>query len=136
MEHYPELRWIHIGAVIASGLLFLVRGFAVQIGAAWPMAASLRYSSYAIDTVLLVAGVSLVIILPNPVFGNGWLYLKLLLLLIYIVLGSLALKRGRSLTSRRISYILALLVFTWMFVVARTHHPLGPLLYLRHALAQ
>jgi uncharacterized membrane protein SirB2 len=136
MEYYLEARWVHISAVLASGLLFAVRGLAVLLQAGWPMAPLLRYLSYAIDTLLLAAGIFLVSMLPAAVFGNGWLYLKLALLVVYIVLGSLALKRGRTPNTRLISYVFALLVFMWMYFVARTHHPLGPLLILRHAMAQ
>jgi len=59
-ELYPEIRLIHIIAVLASGGLFLIRGLAVNLGARWAMAAPLRYLSYAIDTTLLAAALMLV----------------------------------------------------------------------------
>ena len=55
IEFYPEIRTVHIAAVLASGSLFLMRGVALQAGARgrWAMAAPMRYLTYGIDTVLL-----------------------------------------------------------------------------------
>ena len=55
IEFYPQIKAVHIAAVMLSGVLFLLRGGAVQLGASWAMAAPLRYLSYTIDTVLLTA---------------------------------------------------------------------------------
>lgn len=45
IEFYPEIRFAHIAAVVASGGLFFVRGLANAAGAAWARAAPLRYLS-------------------------------------------------------------------------------------------
>ncbi len=50
---------------------------------------------------------------------------KLLLLVLYIVLGSLALKRAKAPAARRASYAGALMVYMFMGSVALSHHPLG-----------
>ncbi len=125
---YPEIKWVHVTAVIASGSLFLLRGLALQAKARWPMAAPVRYLSYGIDTVLLAAALLLVAILPSAVYANGWLAAKLGLLVVYVGLGTFALKRGRTVAVRRATFVGALLVYGAMFSIARTHHPLGPLL--------
>ena len=125
LEYYPEIKWVHVAAVYTSGGLFLLRGFALQMGAGWPMVAPLRYLSYSIDIVLLTAAFMLFTILPGAVFANGWLYTKLALLIVYIVLGSLALKRGSTRGRRTVFYMTALVVYAYMIGVARTHHPLG-----------
>src|SRR3546814_16476622 len=59
IEFYPEVRLVHIWAVIASGTLFALRGLALNLGAAWPKAAPLRRLSYTIATVLLTAALIL-----------------------------------------------------------------------------
>jgi uncharacterized membrane protein SirB2 len=56
------------------------------------MAAPLRFLSYSIDTILLTAALMLLTILPHAVFANGWLAVKLALLVVYVALGSFALK--------------------------------------------
>ena len=125
IEFYPQIKAVHIAAVIASGLLFLLRGGAVQLGASWAMAAPLRYLSYTIDTVLLTAALMLATIIHQFPFGQGWLTAKVLLLVVYVVLGSFALKRGRTRAVRTSCWIAALLVYLFIVSIARAHNPLG-----------
>ena len=130
LELYPEIKLVHVTAVIASGALFLLRGTAVNWGGGWGMIAPIRYLSYTIDIVLLTAALLLLAILPAAAFSNGWLWLKLTLLVGYIVLGTLALKRGRTADIRRGCFVAAIAIYTCMYFIARTHDPLGPLRYL------
>ena len=125
LEFYPQIKTVHIAAVMASGLLFLARGAAMQVGASWAMAAPLRYLSYLIDTMLLTAALMLATILQQYPFVHGWLTAKVVLLVIYIVLGSFALKRGRTRAVRTSCWIAALLVYLFIVSIARTHDPLG-----------
>jgi uncharacterized membrane protein SirB2 len=125
LEFYPQIKAVHIAAVIASGSLFALRGAAVQFGAKWAMAAPLRYLSYSIDTVLLTAALMLATILHQVPFVHGWLTAKVLLLVCYVVLGTFALKRGRTRVVRTTCWIAALLVYLFIFSIARAHHPLG-----------
>ena len=125
MEFYPQIKWVHVAAVLASGTLFLVRGLALQLDARWAMSAPLRYLSYSIDVVLLTAALMLATLLHQYPFVHAWLTVKVLLLMGYIVLGSLALKRGRTKPARVLYWIAALLVYGFIISVARAHHPLG-----------
>jgi uncharacterized membrane protein SirB2 len=125
IEFYPQIKAVHIAAVMASGLLFLLRGAAVQLGASWAMAAPLRYLSYTIDTVLLTAALMLATIIHQFPFVQGWLTAKVLLLVIYVVLGSFALKRGRTRAVRTSCWIAALLVYLFIVSIARAHDHLG-----------
>lgn len=128
IEFYAQIRLAHIAAVIASGSLFLVRGLLVQSGRReWALAALPRYFSYAIDTALLTAALMLLTILPSAMFSNGWLALKLLLLPVYIGLGWLALRKGKTGRQRLAYFSGALLAYACIFIVARTHDPLGPI---------
>jgi uncharacterized membrane protein SirB2 len=131
IELYPYIKLLHVSTVFASGTLFLLRGLAVQSGAAWGMAAPVRYLSYGIDIVLLVAALMLLMVLPAAVFGNGWLWVKLSLLVVYIGLGTVALKRGRTAGIRAACFIAALFVFACMYVIARAHDPVAPLRLLQ-----
>lgn len=128
IEFYVQIKLVHVGAALLSGSLFLVRGLIVLAGRrGGGLVTSLRYLSYAVDTVLLTAALMLVSVLPRAMFANGWLTAKLLLLVPYIVLGSFALKRARSERVRWITYVLALAAFALMLTIARYHDPLGPL---------
>jgi len=125
IEFYPQIKLVHVAAVLLSGGLFLLRGLAVQGGMRWGMATPVRFLSYGIDIVLLSAALMLLAILPSAMFANGWLWAKLGLLVAYVVLGSFALKRGRTPGVRWSCFVAALLAYGAMFTIARAHHPLG-----------
>lgn len=128
IEFYSQIKWVHVAAVVASGSLFALRGAAVAAGAQWAMTAPLRYFSYTIDTVLLTAALMLATILHQYPFVHGWLTAKVLLLLVYVILGSYALKRGRTRGVRITCWLAALLVYLFIVSIARAHHPLGVLI--------
>jgi uncharacterized membrane protein SirB2 len=125
IEYYLQIKAVHVAAVLASGGLFAVRGALVLAGVRWAMAAPLRYLSYSIDTVLLTAAMMMLTALKLNPFLLPWLATKLVLLVVYVVLGSLALKRARSARARAVFYAAALATFAMMYSVARAHHPLG-----------
>ncbi len=125
---YLEIRNVHIGSVLASGALFLLRGLGVNVlNANWPMWAPVRYLSYTIDTVLLTAALMLMTITHYYPFVHHWLTVKVVLLVVYIVLGSFALKRARTRKARIGYFIAALAVFAFIVSVARAKDPLGVL---------
>jgi uncharacterized membrane protein SirB2 len=125
IEFYPQIRLLHIICVVLSGALFFLRGAGVLAGARWPMRLPVRLASYSIDTVLLTAALMLVTMLPGAVFANGWLTTKLVLLVAYVVLGSLALKRARTPRARLFCFVSAATTYLFMFSIARAHDPLG-----------
>lgn len=126
LEYYAQIKWVHVAAVLTSGGLFALRGLMLHLGAggaamAWP----LRFLSYGVDTVLLTAALMLFTILPHAMFANGWLATKLVLLPVYVGLGTFALKRGRTARVRVGCWFAALAVYATMLGIARLHHPLG-----------
>ncbi len=127
LAFYPQIKLVHIVSVVASGSLFALRGAAVLARARWPMAASARFLSYAIDTTLLTAALMLLTILPSAMFANGWLTVKMCLLVAYIGLGSFALKRARTPKIRALCFAGAVCFYLFMISVAYWHHPLGVL---------
>jgi len=124
-EFYPWIKWLHVAAVSASGTLFFVRGLAAHLGASWTMATPLRYLSYTIDTVLLAAALALMSIVRQYPGVHDWLTVKVLLVVVYVVLGTFALKRSATRRNRFAFWIAALLVYAFIFGIARAHHPLG-----------
>ena len=124
IEFYPEVRLVHISSVIASGSLFALRGALTLAGSALPQHPAVRYLSYTIDTVLLTAALMLLSMLRLNPFAAPWLSTKLGLLLVYIVLGSFALKRARTQMSRTLCLALAMLVLLSMAAIARAKDPL------------
>lgn len=122
---YPALRHLHLACVTASIALFVARGLGVTALHAWPMRPFWRRLSVAIDTPLLLAGVGLWALLGYHPLQQAWLGTKLVLLVIYIVLGSFALKRGRTRRQRLLFFVAALAVVALMLASALTRLPMG-----------
>ena len=128
---YALIKTVHVFAVLLSGALFLSRGLLVLGGRQHlAMAPLVRYTSYGIDTVLLTAALMLLTILPGAMFANHWLTVKLALLVVYVTLGTFALKRAATPAGRAVCFVAALAVYLAMLGIAREHHPLGWLLAL------
>ncbi len=125
IEFYPQIKLVHICAVIASGSLFGLRGLMMLARSRVTNHPVLRYLSYAIDTTLLTAALMLVTILHQYPFVQAWLTVKVVLLAVYIVLGTLALKRGRTRAMQATCYFAALAVYLFIASVAVAHNPRG-----------
>lgn len=130
LEFYPQIKQFHIFIAVLSGAIFALRGGFALAGARWPHALPVKWISYSVDTALLTAALMLLTILPWAMFANGWLAAKLVLLVVYVVLGVFAMRRGRTQRARALCYVLALLTFGAIYSIARAHHPLGILLRL------
>ena len=125
IEFYPQIKLIHITSVILSGSLFCLRGLLMLMGNRFANHIALRRLSWAIDTTLLASALVLVAILHQYPFVQGWLTAKVLLLVVYIALGTFALKRGRTRRVRTVCYLAALAVFLFIVSVAIAHSPWG-----------
>jgi uncharacterized membrane protein SirB2 len=122
---YLAIKHAHIGLVGLSGALFAARGLGVLAGAAWPMQPLARRLSVTIDVLLLAAGITLWSLLGLHPLHHSWLGTKLVLLLLYIVLGSFALKRAPTRASKTACLLAALALLCFMASVALAHHPAG-----------
>ena len=72
------------------------------------------------DTLLLISGLAMAQRLQQYPFTQPWLTTKLVALLAYIVLGSIALKRGRTWRQRALAGVLAIGCFGYIVTVALT----------------
>jgi uncharacterized membrane protein SirB2 len=118
------LKLVHVSAVVLSGAGFVLRGVWMLRDSPLLRARLTRILPHVVDTVLLGSAIGLSLRIYQYPFVHGWLTAKVLALLAYIVLGSLALKRGRSRQVRIASYVLALAVFLYIVAVAITRSPL------------
>jgi len=122
IDFYPQVKLAHVALVSASGALFACRGAASLARRAWQLRTAWRVASVVIDTALLAAGALLWAMLGLSPLHDMWLGTKLLLLVLYIALGTLALKRADTL-----AYATAIACYLFMVSVALAHHPLGAL---------
>lgn len=125
IEFYPQIKHVHIVAVILSGSLFAIRGLLMLAQSRHTNNIALRIMSWTIDTTLLTAALMLITLLHQYPFVQGWLTVKVLLLVVYIVLGTFALKRSRTRMQRAVCFLAALGVYAFIISVAIAHSPWG-----------
>ena len=126
LAYYAFVKSVHVAAVSVSGLVFLLRGLLVQAGRErWAQVAPVRFTSYAVDSVLLTAALMLVAMLPGAVFANHWLAVKVALVVAYIVLGAFALRRAATRRTRAVFLAAAVAAYALVVGIALAHHPLG-----------
>lgn len=121
IEHYVAVKHVHIALAATSVALFILRGVGVLAGARWPMAAALRRLSVAIDTLLIGAGGTLWWMLSLHPVSNPWLTAKLALIVLYIVLGSFALKRAPTRSMKALAFVASLVCIGSVATIALTH---------------
>jgi len=78
-----------------------------------------------IDTILLLSALTLTMLIGQYPFIDNWLTAKFFALIGYIVLGTIALKGGRTLKTRAFALAGAVLLFCFILSIAYFHHPLG-----------
>lgn len=124
---YYWLKQVHIYSVVVSFTLFFLRGSWVLAGRQLPRNPLFRALPHTVDTILLGSAIWLVTLIQQYPLQHAWLTAKVVLLLCYIVLGSLALRRAPTPMTRAIAFAAALLTFAFLVSVARYRNPWGVL---------
>jgi len=117
------LKAIHVGSAMLSITGFVLRGVWMLQGSPLLKARVTRILPHVVDTLLLGSALALAVRISQYPFVHAWLTAKVLALLAYIVLGSIALKYGKTRRVRVLSFGLALAVFLYMVLVAVTRSP-------------
>ena len=125
MNTYLILKHLHITCVALSGLGFALRGLLMLRQSPALRHPVARIAPHIIDTGLLASALGMLALTTWQLALMPWLATKIVLLLVYIVLGTIALKRGRTLRIRAIAYVAALAVFGHIVATALTRNPLG-----------
>ncbi len=110
MSVYPLLKHLHLALALISGLGFALRGFiriVLQRRLAHPL---VRFGPHLIDTLLLASGIALWVLMAYSPLKVGWFGLKLVLVVVYIVLGILAF-RETDRPRAALTYVAALGVY-------------------------
>ena len=124
MAYYALIKHLHLATIVVTLTLFLLRGVWMLMDSPRLQARWARIVPHINDTLLLASGIALAVLMQQYPLVHGWLTAKLFALIAYIVLGTLALKRGKTKAQRVTAWIAALLVFGYMLAVARAHDPL------------
>ena len=116
---------MHITCVVLSAAGFLLRGVWMITGNPLLQHRLTRIVPHLVDTTLLLSAITLTVMIQQYPFVAGWATAKILGLIVYILLGTVALKRGRTREVRIGAFVAALLVYLWIVSVALTKHAAG-----------
>lgn len=125
IEYYPDIRQVHVASVVISLTLFALRGGMMLADLPLRRHLVLRVLPHAVDTVLLTSALMLSYLLRQYPFVHPWLTAKVFGLIAYIVLGSIALRHGRTRGIRAVAFVAALAAAGYIVSVALTRSPLG-----------
>ncbi|MDX9718055.1 SirB2 family protein [Thauera sp. WH-2] len=122
---YYAIKNLHITCVVLSAAGFLLRGLWMMTGNPLLQHRLTRILPHLVDTTLLLSAITLTVLIQQYPFVAGWATAKILGLIVYILLGTVALKRGRTQGIRVGAFVAALLVYLWIVSVALTKQAAG-----------
>ena len=117
---YLAIKTVHLACAALSLAGFAVRGILMLAGSPLLQTRFARVAPHVVDTVLLVSAVWLAWFLGQVPFVQAWITAKVLALMLYIVLGMLALRRGRTKRLRAAAFVAGLATAAYIVAVALT----------------
>lgn len=120
---YLLLKHLHVGCVVVSASGFVARGAGTLIGAQWMQQRWVHVVPHIVDTGLLASAIALAWSLGVAPVKDDWLSAKLVGLVVYVLLGGIALKRGRTTQQKAAAFAAALAVLGYIVSVAMTRSP-------------
>jgi len=120
---FSLLKIIHISTVVFTGSYFFIRGLALINHQQWYKEIRARKVSRYNDTTLLLSGMGMAALMEQYPFIDAWLTAKILLIVIYIILGMLALYWLQSWKQKILAGLAALLVYGYIVGIALSKNP-------------
>lgn len=130
MNAYILAKTLHVSCVVLSLCGFSLRGGLMLARSPLLDRRIVRIAPHIVDTLLLASALWLCALIGQWPFRDGWLTAKVLGLVAYIVLGAIALRRGRTPAARAVAFVLALAAAGYIVSVALTHDARGALAWL------
>ena len=121
---YVSLKIAHVSFVVISYALFVLRGVWMMRGSASLQRRWVKIVPHAVDTLLLAAAIWMTMLIHQYPGTHAWLTAKLAALLVYIGLGMVALRHGKTRHTRIAAWAAAQAVFLYIVAVALTRNPL------------
>lgn len=118
MEYYPLVKHIHITTAVLSLVGFVIRWWWMNQSNPLFNHRAVKIFPHINDTLLLVAAIFLSMSSGLYPFAQSWLGVKVILLVAYIIAGAIALKEGRSQSTKNKAFVIALLCIGTIFVHA------------------
>jgi uncharacterized membrane protein SirB2 len=120
---FPYLKAVHVACAAISIAGFAARGALMLADSRLLQRRWVRVAPHVVDTALLGSALWLAWILGQVPFVHGWITAKVLALVAYILLGMIALRRGRTRTIRAAALAGALAAAGYIVAVALTRNP-------------
>ena len=117
------VKLVHVTCALISGTGFLLRGIWMVRDSALLQAKLTKIAPHVVDTLLLVSAIILASQWGWAALTLPWLLAKIIALLLYIVVGAVALRRGRTKRTRITAWLIALGLFAYIVAVAITKNP-------------
>lgn len=124
------LKIVHITCAITTICGFILRGYWMMTASDWLQRKPVRIAPHVIDALFLVSGIAMLYVLSINPFTQSWLIAKFGGLVIYVLLGTIAIKRGPTLQIRVIALVGAVSVFAYIAGVALSRSAASWLAYL------
>lgn len=118
MSAYIILKYIHVVTAIISIVGFIVRGVWMMLSSTMLQQRWVKIAPHINDTLLLATAIALVFITAQYPGPAAWINAKIIALVVYIVLGIIALKPSRPMGVRITAWCLAILTFAYIVLVA------------------
>ena len=115
---------IHVGCALLSISLFFIRGLWMMSDSPWRRKRVIKILPHIVDTSLLVSAIVLVVQTAQYPLEQAWLLAKITALLVYIGLGLVALRFGRTKPIRVTAWFFAMVTFMYIYNVAITRNPM------------
>lgn len=117
------VKQLHVALAVLTACSFCLRGYWMLARSPHLQSSWARRLPHVVDALLLATGVAMAVGLPISPLTEPWLAVKLLGVVVYVVIGSIALKRGRTYRQRVLALGVSLLVLAYIFGVALHHDP-------------
>ncbi len=121
---YMGLKHLHMLCAVLSILGFVIRGGMKLADSPALQKKWLKIAPHIIDTVLLASAIGMLFALQMNPLTQGWLIAKIIGLLLYIGLGLVVMRFASTRALRATAYVAAIVVFGYIFTVARTKTPI------------
>lgn len=127
---YSFIRNLHTIAAVVTITGFILRGYWMMSDSGKLQHRITRIAPHVVDTVFLLSGVAMIAMLSLNPLSQRWLLAKFVGLIVYILLGAVAIRRGSTMQIRTVAFVAALSVFAYIVGVAMSKSPASWLAYL------
>ena len=127
---YLLIKNLHALAAVVTITGFVLRGYWMVTDSGKLQHRITRTAPHIVDTIFLLSGITLLVMLSLNPFSQSWLVAKFTGLIAYVLLGTVAIRRGGTLQIRVIAFVGALSVFAYIVGVALSKSPASWLAFL------